>query len=48
VGEQRYIEVSATAILTHEEHGPMTLEPGVYEDRRQREYNWRELRFVAD
>jgi len=49
-GAQRYILVEdPPATLTHEEHGPMTLEPGVYEVRIQREYGLGgEIRNVAD
>jgi hypothetical protein len=36
---KRFLQVTgATATLAHEEHGAVTLEPGVYEVRRQREY----------
>lgn len=34
----RYLEVREPAELTHEEHAPIPLEPGVYEVRRQQEY----------
>jgi hypothetical protein len=35
----RWLEVSGEpATLTHEEHGAVTLDPGIYEVRRQREY----------
>jgi len=33
-----YLRVSGLCDLTHEEHNPITLEEGVYEVRRQREY----------
>jgi len=36
---KRFLEVrGATATLSHEEHGAIMLDPGVYEVRRQREY----------
>lgn len=34
--------------LKHEEHGPLTFEPGVYKVIRQREYEPRGWRRVAD
>lgn len=34
--------------LTHQEHGPITFEPGVYKVIRQREYEPRGWRRVAD
>ncbi len=37
------------AVLAHEEHGPITLAPGVYRVRRQREFTDEdEPRYVAD
>lgn len=49
VGEQRYIEVGTDgAVLDHEEHGPITLEPGTYEVLQQREYTDVGLRNVTD
>jgi hypothetical protein len=36
------------ATLRHEEHGPITLPPGSYEVRRQREYTPDAIRNVAD
>jgi hypothetical protein len=36
--EQRFLEVEAEVDLVHPEHGTITLEPGAYEVRRQREY----------
>jgi hypothetical protein len=53
-GEQRYIVVEGDAAgkgatLTHEEHGPQVLEPGVYQVKIQREYTLGgEIRNVAD
>jgi hypothetical protein len=44
-----YIEVAeAMAALTHEEHGPIELEPGFYKVDIQREYSPEEIRTVAD
>lgn len=34
----RYLAVEREATVTHEEHSPVTLGPGVWEVRRQREY----------
>ena len=46
---ERYLRVgSAGAVLVHEEHAPITLPPGKYEVRHQREYAPAELRQVAD
>ncbi len=36
--EGRFLEVEAEVALTHPEHDTVTLEPGAYEVRRQREY----------
>lgn len=48
VAEQRYLTVDGPATLTHEEHGPIALEPGIYEVVRQREYAPDMNRWVAD
>ena len=42
------IEVKKGAVITHEEHAPIPLEPGVYRIRHQREYHPQELRRVED
>jgi hypothetical protein len=49
-GQQRYLEVREPADLTHEEHGTITVAPGVYEVVIQREYDYMEEmpRAVAD
>ena len=48
-GTQRYIQVEEPADLTHEEHGTITLPPGVYEVIRQREWSLEnEARTVTD
>lgn len=45
----RWLRVGGTgATVVHEEHGPITLTPGVYRVRRQREYTPAEVRLVAD
>lgn len=50
-GSRRYLQVEGErpALLVHEERDPLTVWPGVYEVRRQREYvpQWR-ARWVAD
>ncbi len=45
---KRFLRVSGTATLAHEEHAPLALARGVYEVRRQREYSPSEIRQVAD
>lgn len=46
---ERYLRIGeGGATLVHEEHGPITLEPGWYEVRHQREYSPAEIRRVAD
>ena len=39
---------NAGAIVTHEEHGPIALDPGTYEVVHQREYRPQAIRRVAD
>jgi hypothetical protein len=36
--DRRYLRIAADAMLTHEEHGPIPLPPGLYQVVRQREY----------
>lgn len=49
LGATRYLSVqSATATVTHEEHGPIKLAKGTWEVRRQREFSATENRLVAD
>lgn len=49
IGEGRLLRVERKSTLTHEEHSAITLAPGVYEVRRQREYVAPEIeRRVAD
>lgn len=45
----QYLTVrSRTAIVTHEEHGPIVLRRGTWRVVRQREYAPEEVRYVAD
>lgn len=44
-----YLTVDQLTAVEHQEHGPLTLVPGMYEVRRQIEYNEaNEIRQVAD
>lgn len=43
-----YAVVDSPAELTHEEHKPITIPAGVYQIRRQREYDEEQIRFVED
>jgi hypothetical protein len=43
-----YLEVKFPVTLSHEEHAPLTIEPGVYQVRRQVEQWMDEVRQVAD
>lgn len=48
IGE-RWLVITATgAIVRHEEHGAIVLEPGVYRVGQQREYHPEAIRNVAD
>lgn len=44
----RFLEVKKATFLTHDEHDPHNLEPGLYIVRRQREYDPAVERLVAD
>jgi len=44
----RLLVVTKATALLHEEHAPITLPPGQYRVRRQREYHPEEIRTVAD
>jgi hypothetical protein len=46
--EERFLRVEAEAQVVHEEHDTITLPPGEYLVRRQREYAPEEIRTVAD
>jgi len=43
-----YAIVDKPAQLTHEEHNTITIPAGIYEIRRQREYDENHIRFVTD
>jgi hypothetical protein len=47
-GAERYIQVLEASALTHEEHAPITLEPGVYKVTIQRQYSPEAIRHVTD
>lgn len=46
--ERRFLRVEQEVELVHDEHSTITLPPGDYEVRRQREYSPEEIRQVAD
>lgn len=43
-----YLDVTHTTQVVHEEHGPITLDPGLWLVIRQREYTPEAFRTVAD
>jgi hypothetical protein len=43
-----YLEVTHTTQVVHEEHRPITLEPGLWQVVRQREYHPHAIRRVED
>lgn len=43
-----YAVVDSPAELTHEEHNTITIPAGIYQIRRQREYDEEQIRFVED
>jgi hypothetical protein len=43
-----YLKLDGPAALTHEEHGAIELDPGIYRVVRQREYSPEAIRQVAD
>jgi hypothetical protein len=45
---ERYLRVDGPAALTHEEHGAIELEPGLYRVIRQREYGPGVPEYVRD
>lgn len=47
---QRYMELAKTGVLTHPEHGEITMEPGIYIEIREREFDYfqNEIRKVVD
>ncbi|HEY9774599.1 MAG TPA: hypothetical protein V6C81_12420 [Planktothrix sp.] len=46
--EDKLIEVTEPTDLTHEEHSPINLTPGIYRVVRQREYTPERIRRVSD
>jgi len=53
VGDMRFLDVMETTALVHEEHAPVSLEPGIYRVSKhgigtQREYSPEAIRSVAD
>ncbi|MDQ3722996.1 MAG: hypothetical protein M3376_08005 [Actinomycetota bacterium] len=46
--EERFLRVEREASVVHEEHDTVTLPPGDYRVKRQREYTPEEIRRVAD
>ncbi|MDE2101282.1 MAG: hypothetical protein KGL39_28810 [Patescibacteria group bacterium] len=47
-GEEQFLELSAPAEVTHQEHGAIALPAGRYRVTRQREYSPEAIRNVAD
>ena len=43
-----FIDVKETSVLTHQEHAPITVNPGKYRSVIQSEYTPEEIRRVAD
>ena len=44
----KFVQADGDWQIVHDEHGPITLEKGVWEARRQREYSPEAIRRVAD
>jgi hypothetical protein len=44
----RLLEIKEATALTHEEHAPIPLQPGIYKVIQQREYSPEAIRNVAD
>ena len=40
IGERMLLKLGKAATVVHEEHGPITLEPGIWEVGRVREYDY--------
>lgn len=40
IGEQMLLKLGKAATVTHQEHGPVTLEPGIWEVGRVQEYDY--------
>lgn len=47
-GGELYLKVNAPQVLSHQEHGELAVEPGLYMVRRQTEVWMDEVRQVAD
>jgi len=47
-GDDLYIDLTRRATITHQEHGPVTLDPGIYKVVHQVEYRRKELVKVID
>jgi hypothetical protein len=45
---ERFLKIIATTRVIHEEHKPITLEPGIYRIWQQREYTPEAIRRVVD
>ena|SRR5258708_31412975 len=45
---ERFLKIGATTRVIHEEHQPITLEPGIYRVWQQREYTPEAIRRVVD
>jgi hypothetical protein len=43
-----FLRIMSTTDLVHQEHAPITLQPGIWKVTRQREYTPEEIRNVAD
>ena len=50
IGERMLLSLTKPATIKHDEHGPITLEPGIWEIGRVREKDWLHdmVRTVAD
>ena len=46
----RYLQIEGKAQLVHEEHKPITIEPGFYKLENEKDYNWftEEIQKVRD
>lgn len=40
IGERMLLKLGRVATVKHEEHGPITLSPGIWEIGRVKEYDW--------
>ena len=40
IGERMLLKLTKAATVKHEEHGPITLSPGIWEIGRVQEYDW--------